>query len=481
VWFRDDLRLADQPALAAAVASGAPVLCVFVFDEESPRLRHLGGAARWWLHHSLKAHAAALRHIGGRLDIVRGPGAKTIEAVAKAAGASRVDWTRRYAAAEIAVDMDAKERLKHLGIEAASHNGQLLFEPWTLKTNGGGFYRVFSPFWRAALAAPTPAEPAPAPRKIARAPWPSGAPTRVELYDLALLPRQPDWAGGLRDTWTPGEAGARERFESFLDDKLGGYAAGRERPGVEGSSRLSPHLRFGEISPRAVFHAAGHARSAGHKLAADATKFLAEIGWREFCHHLLFHAPDIAARSFQPRFDAFEWREPGRDLRAWQTGRTGYPYVDAGMRQLWRTGWMHNRVRMACASFLTKHLLIDWRVGERWFWDTLCDADPANNPANWQWVAGSGADAAPYYRVFNPVLQGEKFDPDGDYVRAFVPELAGLSNAHIHKPWLAPYELARHAKVELGRNYPLPIVDHAAARARALEAFRALPPARGRG
>ncbi len=465
VWFRDDLRLADNPALHAAAASGAPVLCVYVFDEESRGVRPLGGASRWWLHHSLAALDASLRAIGGRLDILRGAGAETIAALAR--GARRVDWTRRYGVAEIAIDTEAKSALKELGVEAASHNGQLLREPWELRTGSGSFYRVFTPFWRAANALPAPAPPSRAPKSVAAADWPAGAPNRIALDDLGLLPTRPDWASGLRAAWTPGEEGARARLKAFVGGELPGYAKGRDQLAEEATSRLSPHLRFGEISPRQVVAAVRKAAHAG----ANADKFLAEIGWREFCYHLLYHSPDLSTRNFQPRFDALPWRSDQAGFDAWKRGRTGYPVVDAGMRELWATGTMHNRARMVCASFLTKHLLIDWREGERWFWDTLCDADPANNPAQWQWVAGSGADAAPYFRVFNPVVQGGKFDPDGAYARLWAPELAKLDNKHIHAPWTAPPRALADAGVRLGETYPRPIVDHATARARALAAF----------
>jgi deoxyribodipyrimidine photo-lyase len=291
---------------------------------------------------------------------------------------------------------------------------------------------------------------------------------------LRLRPTKPDWAGGLRAAWTPGEAGARAALQAFLSDRATTYPADRDRPALPATSRLSPHLRFGEISPRAVWHAARHAAATGEVDAAAIDKFLSELGWRDFSWHLLFHNPDLATRNVDTRFDAFHWRDDPAGLAAWRRGQTGYPIVDAGMRELWTTGYMHNRVRMIAASFLIKHLLIDWRQGESWFQDTLCDADPASNPASWQWVAGSGADAAPYFRIFNPILQGEKFDAAGDYVRRWVPELARTPAAFIHKPWTAPRAMLDKAGVRLGVNYPAPIVDHAAARERALAAWRAI-------
>ncbi|MCP8938547.1 DNA photolyase family protein [Alsobacter sp. SYSU M60028] len=471
VWFRDDLRLSDNPALTDAMRRGAPVLAAYVFDEESPDVRPPGGASRWWLHHSLSALERGLAARGGRLAIFRGAGAETIVGLAKAADAACVVWNRRYGAAERQVDSAAKAALRSAGREAESFNAALLREPWEVKSRAGAPMKVFTPFWKAAQALGEPAAPTPAP---ARMPGLDGRwPGEIPLAALDLLPTRPDWAGGLRATWKPGEDGARERLSAFLDEDLRGYAARRDRPDLPGTSRLSPHLRFGEISPRQVWHAAHAAALSAERppSSTDLTKFLAELGWREFSYHLLFHNPDLATRNYQPRFDAMPWRDDAAALEAWRRGRTGYPFVDAGMRQLWETGWMHNRTRMVAASFLIKHLLIDWRVGEAWFWDTLVDADPASNAASWQWVAGSGADAAPYYRIFNPVLQGEKLDPAGDYVRRFVPELADLPPDAIHRPWSAGPGLL--AGIASKRGYPGPIVDHDAARARALAALAA--------
>jgi deoxyribodipyrimidine photo-lyase len=474
VWFRDDLRLSDQPALHAAAASGRPLICLYVFDAGRSEGRALGAAVRWWLHHSLGAHAAALEKIGGRLDIVEANHAD-LPAIAQALGAGAVYWTRRYGAEAIETDKAVKAALLEAGLEANSYCGQLLREPWEVTTQAGQPMRVFTPFWRAHQALGDTGAPLPAPRKITAADWPRKAPKRAKIEDLALLPTKPDWAGGMRDEWTPGEAGAKARLKAFFKSGLEVYAQERDLPAKPSTSRLSPHLRFGEISPRSVLHATRHLEAENPKLAKGATKFLSEIGWREFAFHLLYHNPQLATRNHQPRFDHFPWRKPdAATLKAWRLGRTGYPIVDAGMRELWRTGYMHNRVRMIVASFLVKHLLVDWRVGEEWFWDTLCDADPANNPASWQWVAGSGADAAPYFRIFNPMVQGERFDPEGDYVRAHVPELARVPKKFIHTPWLAPAEILAAAGVKLGATYPAPIVEHAAARDRALAAFSTL-------
>ena len=445
-----------------------PRLAVYILEEGTGR-RALGGASRWWLHDSLGALGDALAAGGGRLDILRGDPRLLIPALARAAQARRVVWSRRYDAAGRATDEAIKTDLKAQGRAAESFNAALLYEPWTVKTGERRPFRVFTPFWKAARLSGPPPAPLPAPKRLTAADWPKDAPPRVALADLGLPPSRPDWAGGLRAAWTPGEAGALARLDGFLDDGLTGYAADRDVPARDQSSRLSPHLRFGELSPRQAFHAATAAAERGDAPWSDVEKFQAELGWREFSYHLLFHWPDLPTQNFNPRFDAFPWADPDPDaLARWQRGRTGFPWIDAGMRELWTTGFMHNRVRMAAASFLIKNMLADWRVGEDWFWDTLCDADTANNAASWQWVAGSGADAAPYFRVFNPVLQSEKFDPQGAYVRRWIPELAGLPDKWIHKPWAAPAALRR------GLAYPAPMLDLGASRARALAAFSAI-------
>jgi deoxyribodipyrimidine photo-lyase len=468
VWLRDDLRLADNPALHAAVSSGRPVLVCFILAD-SPRVRRLGGAARWWLHHSLAALSADLAERGIPLVLRRGEPVEEICSVAAAAAAGAVYWNRRYARDDRAIDDDAAAALRRAGIVVETRNGHLLAEPGEVRTKAGEWFRVFTPFWKAARSVVDDlSAPHPAPRSV----MPAVATPGLSLDELELLPTRPDWAGGLRQTWRPGEAGARARLATFLDERLAGYAAGRDVPAAEVTSELSPHIRFGEISVRTIWHAARHHAMANRIPEEVLSKFLAELGWREFSYHLLFHFPDLGERNFQGRFDGFPWRRPDPAvLRAWQRGKTGYPIVDAGMRQLWTTGWMHNRVRMIVASFLVKHLLIDWRVGEDWFWDTLCDADPANNAAGWQWVAGSGADAAPFFRVFNPVLQGAKFDPDGAYVRRWIPELADVSVDRLHTPWLENRDLLKNRGGGGQRTYPEPIVDHQNARDRALAAF----------
>ena len=475
VWFRDDLRLSDHPALHAAARSGAPVVCLYVLDENGApaqrmRARPLGGAARWWLGQSLGKLRGRLEKIGVTLVLRRGPAATAIAQVAREAGAGSVFWNEIAQVPELAIATDIEAALAAIGVDAEKFPGDLLVEPAKIRNKDGRGLRVFTPFWRRVLAIGGPPKLLPAPAAL---PTVDGIASEA-LEDWALEPSGPDWADGLRETWTPGECAAQERLKVFLADGVMGYADKRDRPAMDATSGLSPHLRFGEISPRQIWHAARFAAAERPALSGDIDKFLSELGWREFCRHLLFDTPELAMRNLQPAFDAFPWRPDQKALRAWQRGQTGYPIVDAGMRQLWHTGTMHNRVRMVVASFLVKHLLIDWREGERWFWDTLVDADAASNPANWQWVAGSGADAAPYFRVFNPVLQGEKFDAAGDYVRRWVPELARLPAPLIHQPWKAtPLEL-KSAGVALGLTYPEPIIDHRAGRDRALAAYAKL-------
>lgn len=475
VWFREDLRLADNPALHHAAATGRKVVALFVLDEASRGFRPEGGARRWWLHGSLSSLARDLARRGVPLILRRGPAEAVVPDVVAETGAASVVWNRRYWQAAIAVDRALMAALRAEGVEVASFQASLLHEPWSVTTKSGDPFRVYSPFWRACLAAPEPRQPLPAPERIAA--W-DGPAASDRLDDWTLLPTRPDWAGGLRETWRTGEAAARERLADFLDEGLRHYADERDRPDRPVTSRLSPHLAFGEISPfqlrAAALHAADAARHPPSRKAVD--KFVSELGWREFSWHLLHHNPDLATRNFQPRFDGFPWSTDTAALTSWRRGLTGVPLVDAGMRELWRTGWMHNRVRMVVGSFLVKHLLQDWREGERWFHDTLVDFDLANNTASWQWVAGSGADAAPYFRVFNPVLQGEKFDPQGLYVRRHVPELARLSDRYVHRPWEAPASELAAAGIELGRDYPRPIVDLGEGRERALAAFETLRP-----
>ncbi|WP_407360538.1 cryptochrome/photolyase family protein [Microbacterium sp. LBN7] len=406
VWFRDDLRLADNPALRAALDLGEPIIALFVLDEESDGIRALGGASRWWLHHSLASLAERLQERGAELILRRGAADRIVRDLVADSGAGAVFWNRRYGGPERDVDAGIKSALREEGVTVASFAASLLHEPWTVTTGGGTHYSVFTPFWRACLALPAPRAPLPEPREV---PGATPVPASDALDDWELLPTAPDWAAGLRETWEPGEPAARRRLREFLESDLPDYDSARDQPSAGATSLLSPRLRWGELSPFTVWHEAVGVDRAG--------RFLSELGWREFAWHTLYHSPDLATKNLRREFDAFPWPplDPSQ-LDAWQHGETGIPLVDAGMRELWHTGYMHNRVRMVTASFLVKNLLIDWRLGEEWFWDTLVDADDASNPFNWQWVAGSGADAAPYFRVFNPELQARKFDPQGLYV-----------------------------------------------------------------
>jgi deoxyribodipyrimidine photo-lyase len=463
VWFRNDLRLDDNPALDAARA-GAPLVALYVLDDDSASDWRMGAASRWWLHHSLEALAADLAKLGVALTLRRGRAEFALEGLIAETGARAVYWNRLYEPWAMRRDGELKARLRASGLTVESFNGSLLFEPTHLRNKAGDHFKVFSPFWRACLATGGPSAPLAAPRKLVAAP----APSSDALADWRLLPTKPDWAGGLRETWRAGEKAARLRLAGFLKNTVGDYKVARDFMAQEGVSHLSPHLHFGEISPRRVW-----AETMG-AVGDVGLPFLRELGWREFCHHLLVASPHMPELPLDQRFADFPWAKNAKAFDAWTKGRTGYPLVDAAMRELWLTGYMHNRARMVAASFLVKHLLLPWQDGERWFWDTLVDADLANNSGGWQWVAGCGADAAPYFRVFNPVLQGEKFDPEGDYVRRYVPELAKLPARWIHRPHEAPEEALAAAGVRLGKTYPRPIVDHASARARALAAFEEL-------
>lgn len=436
-WFRRDLRLADNPGLAAAAAGGRPIIPVFIHDPEKDRS---GGALDWWLHHSLASLDKSLRRLGSRLIVRQGDAEVLIPQLAEETGAAAVYCNRLEEPWAVAQQQRIERKLTMV-----TGNAALLFEIGSILTGGGTPFRVFTPFWNACLREHPPASPLDAPKQL------PAVDEKLTSDRLDLLPTKPDWAGGLRENWTPGEEEAKAVLDRFLAERLQGYAGQRDLPATKGTSALSPYLRFGEIGPRQIFHAIRNSAPPSH----DSDRFLAELGWREFSYHLLASFPDLPRRPLRGEFANFPWRDDPDGLRAWQQGRTGIPLIDAGMRQLWTTGWMHNRVRMAVASFLVKNLLIPWQQGADWFWDTLVDADLANNSASWQWVAGCGADAAPYFRIFNPVLQGEKFDPKGEYVRRWCPELRGLPDRLVHKP----------------RD---PIVDLAGSRTRALDAFAKL-------
>lgn len=474
VWFRSDLRLDDNAALREAIARGGTVIPLFIWSTEEESPWRPGAASRVWLHDSLTALDDSLRKRGSRLTIARGESIITLERLIKRVAAGAVFWNRRYEPLIIQRDALLKKRLRDAGVHAESFNAALLHEPWEVRTKEGKPYQVFTPYWKASLSMAEPAEPTAAPRGI---PSPTSWPESLAVDDLQLVPAR-NWYAGIRGAWQPGERGARSALKTFLSRTVQSYSHDRDRPDVEGTSRLSPHLHFGEISPRRLWHEVTafvhRPKTRGSDvgvLHGAVEKFLAEVGWREFAHHLLYHFPHTDHHPLREQFVRFPWRKDSRALRAWQRGKTGYPIVDAGMRQLWTTGWMHNRVRMVTASFLVKHLLLPWQLGAKWFWDTLVDADLANNTLGWQWVAGCGADAAPYFRIFNPTSQGEKFDVEGSYVRAWIPELARLPAAFIHRPWEAPPLVLAAAGVELGKTYPEPIVDHATARRRALDAL----------
>jgi len=472
LWFRQDLRLDDNPALIEAKRRGGSIVPVFIWAPEEEDEWPAGGASRWWLHHSLVALDGSLRRHGLRLIIRSGPSEEAILKLVAETGATGVLWNRRYEPASIARDISVKERLRRDGLDADSMNAALLYEPWTVRTKSNTPFKVFTPFWKACGISGDPREPESAPSLKGRAPqaWPAS--TTVD--DLRLLPTIP-WDAGLDASWTPGELGAVSLLARFVAEAIADYAEGRDRPGEPLTSRLSPHLHWGEISPRRIWHTVHAALAGGGKSERrSAEKYLAEIGWREFAHHLIFHFPETATEPLRPEFAQFPWRDDDAALRAWQRGRTGYPLVDAGMRELWHTGWMHNRVRMVAASFLVKHLLLPWQAGAAWFWDTLVDADLASNTLGWQWTAGCGADAAPYFRIFNPVTQGERFDAEAAYVRRWVPEIASLPNSVIHNPWEATTRQLDDAGVVLGETYPRPIVDHKEARRRALAALASL-------
>jgi deoxyribodipyrimidine photo-lyase len=452
LWFRQDLRLADQPALRAAAAAG-PVIPVYILDDEAPAAWRRGAASRWWLHHSLTSLAKDLAARGAPLILRRGDSVETLLQIAGETGAGAIHalghfepWARRQEQAL------AETGLLHL------HGSIALAPLHQLRTGSGGAFKVFSPFWRALQHTMPPPLPLPAPGKLEKA---SHTPASDRLDDWQLLPTRPNWARGFDAHWQPGEAGATARLKVFAP-KAGDYAEARNMVADIGTSMLSPHLHFGELS----------AAQAWHSTQGGAESWLRQLGWRDFSFNLLMMSPDLADVNWRRDFDGFPWVRHDASFDRWCRGETGFPIVDAGMRQLWQTGWMHNRVRMITASFLIKDLLIHWREGERWFWDTLVDADLGNNAAGWQWTAGSGADAAPYFRIFNPVSQGEKFDPAGDYVRRHVPELAHMPTEFIHKPWMAPALVLKEAGVALGTSYPQPMVDHALARDKALGAYK---------
>jgi deoxyribodipyrimidine photo-lyase len=470
-WVRNDLRLDDNLALIWAAQRGAVVPVYMVNDRT---LRTSGGATKWWLYNSLQSLMARIP-----LTIHSGLAAEELPRIAAHCGASAVVWSRGYAPDEIRQSAAVKKALEAAGIEAHSEQGNVLREPMEISNNAGEPMKVFTPYWKR-LVAMGWAAPQPPPKVQ----W-QKAEGGMALEAARLAPTKPNWAAKWGALWQPSEAGAEAQAERFFTTGLRGYGELRNRADLPNVSKLSPYIHFGEISVRRLAQLAQQRAASSSGLQPDCDKFLSEIGWREFAHHLLFHYPTLPTQNWKEGFDAYPWRDPetdasaAADLRAWQQGKTGYPFVDAGMRELWQTGWMHNRVRMVVASFLIKHLRIHWVHGEEWFWDCLCDADSANNAASWQWVAGCGADAAPYFRIFNPFGQGEKFDPSGAYTRQYCPELAALPNEFLQQPWEAPALVLRAADIELGRTYPHPIVNHEAARVAAMEGYQAVKAANG--
>ncbi|MEX6506717.1 deoxyribodipyrimidine photo-lyase [Jiella sp. M17.18] len=471
VWLRDDLRLDDNPALAHAAETGRPVVPLVVLDEESDGVRPLGGAHQWWLHHSLDAFGRSLRGIGSQLTLRRGAAKGAVLDVVEAVGATALFMNRRYDPASRAVDDAVAEAFgEEVAVERFTAN--ILHAPEAVKTTTVGWYKVYTPFRKKLQERGEPRDPIDPPAGLKQ---PGAFPKSDRLEDWDLLPTKPDWSAGIAEFWAVGETAAQERFEHFCDELLEDYHHGRERPRDDATSRMSPHLRWGEISPYRLWHTASAFAGRRKTIPDEAIRtFRQELIWRDFNYHLLYHFGALASEDFNDRFKRFGWRSAKADLQAWQKGLTGYPIVDAGMRQLWECGWMHNRVRMIVGSFLTKDLLIDWREGERWFWDTLVDGDIASNTAQWQWIGGTGADAQPFFRIFNPITQSEKFDRNGDYIRRFVPELKDLPAKAIHAPWEADAATLEDAGVTLGETYPKPIVDHGRGRQRALDAYGAV-------
>jgi len=459
VWFRSDLRLGDNPALDYAIRHFDAVIPVFIFSPEEETPWEPGSAARWWLHHSLTSLDQDLRALGSRLVIRKGPALKTLFELIRGIKAQAVFWNRRYEPAIMQWDEQVKNKLSQAGIQVQSFNGSLLFEPGQIKNQQGAPYKVFTAYWNKVIASEPPPKPLKAPGQLTA---PARRPQFLEIKALCLEPKV-KWAAGLRKSWVPGEKAAQKNLRKFIASCITAYSIERDRPDHEGTSRLSPYLHFGEISPRRVWYSVRKNR--------NTIPYLRQIVWREFAHYLLYHFPHTPERPLRKEFEKFSWKTDKTLLKKWQKGRTGYPVVDAGMRELWVTGWMHNRVRMIAASFLVKDLMIPWQEGAKWFWDTLVDSDLANNTLGWQWVAGCGADAAPFFRIFNPVIQGEKFDPGGNYVRKWVPELSRLPDKFIHRPWDAPKPVLASAGLAYGKDYPARIVDHNASRRKALLAY----------
>lgn len=457
-WFRQDLRIADNPALVNAIKQGQ-VLAIYILDDSNAEQNAMGAASKWWLNHSL----AALNHaLDNQLNFYYGDAKTILPELCKRFNVKNIHWNRCYEPWRISRDSWLKYHLSTLGTKAHSHNGSLLFEPWQVTKKDGSHYQVFTPYYKTLSALP-----------ISRAPLATPKtdlllivdPKAKSLQELNLLPSY-NWDEGLRDNWQPGELHAQQRLQQFLATGLVNYKQGRDLPAKNRVSRLSASLHFGEISPLQIWHALKNLTSNN-----DVEHFKRELCWREFSYYLLFHLPHLITENLRPAFDDFAWVNNPQHIKQWQQGKTGYPIVDAGMRELWQTGYMHNRVRMIVASFLVKNLLVDWRIGAAWFWDCLVDADLANNSASWQWIAGSGADAAPYFRIFNPTTQAKKFDSEGEYIKHFLPELQLLPIKYLFEPWEAPEHILAKANIRLGQTYPTPIVDLKESRQKALDSY----------
>ena len=465
LWFRQDLRLADNPALQAALAGHEKLIALYIHDPYAHAPWQAGAAARWWLHHSLQALEQTLRQQGNALLIRQGDSHAVLSELCAKGAVDAVYWNRRYEPNSIALDKQIKGMLQQAGVPVHSFNASLLFEPWQVLKGDGQPYKIFTPFWKCCLREGLQRPLIAPPQQLPTAP----DLVSESLDSLRLLPSH-HWADNFTQHWQPGEDGAHLALARFCQQGLAHYAEGRDRPDQVYTSRLSPHLHLGEISPARLVHTL-LALPTSPGLERHRESWIRELGWREFAHYLLYHFPHTPEAPFDERFSGFRWEEDPQGLTAWQTGQTGIPIVDAGMRELWHTGWMHNRVRMIAASLLSKNLLLPWQAGARWFWDTLVDADLAANTLGWQWTAGCGADAAPWFRIFNPVLQGQKFDPHGEYVRRWIPELAALPNKTLHQPWLMDSQQLSALGIVLGRDYPAPIVDLGWSRQRALDRF----------
>ncbi len=474
VWFRQDLRVANNPALSIALENHQHVIPVFIQASADSAEWQPGAASRWWLHHSLKSLDGSLRELGSRLIIRTGDDSLIIlRELIDQTKAGHVYWNRLYEPEHIERDKHIKQTLREQGIEVSSFNSALLYEPWEVAKNDGGPFRVFTPFWKACVKSGLASSQYGSPDRL---PPVNNRIKSIKLASLELLPKI-SWDKSFSDYWQPGEAGAHQCIDEFLDDVVINYSEDRNRPDIKGTSLLSPHLHFGEISPQQIIEKTSHAVNTNSKqgVVTNSESFIREIGWREFANHLLYHFPHTVNKPLYERFDNFPWEKNySRNLRAWEKGETGIPLVDAGMRELWQTGWMHNRVRMIVASLLTKNMLIPWQQGAKWFWDTLVDADLANNTLGWQWTAGCGADAAPFFRIFNPVTQAQKFDPSGQYIRQWLPEISALPDKYVSQPWAAPASLLDEHGIKLGKDYPKPVIDLKATRERALDRYKTI-------